>query len=58
MCGPLVRFVIAGNDAWATPPISCSDTGCCATVSIVNVTMPVGMPVPVVGATIAVNVTA
>ena len=47
-----------GETTPGPPRRSPQESTACSTPSIVNVTMPVGMPVPVVGATIAVNVTA
>ena len=43
--------------ASSTPPTTARSTGVCAWPSIENVTVPVGVPVPEPGATIAVNVT-
>ena len=56
VCVPCVSVDVE-NDAWAIPFFTVKLTGGCAIPSMENVTAPVGVALPDVGATIAVSVT-
>src|SRR6185312_5983743 len=56
VCVPAASVAVE-KVAWSWPPTIRSGTGRWATPSIVKVTLPVGVPDPLVGATVAVNVT-
>jgi hypothetical protein len=57
VCGPTARLETGGKTATSRLPTTWSETGACAVPSIEKVTVPVGVPLPAVGATTAVNVT-